>query len=229
MSMNSSLNHKVPLVLALSGIIIFCGLFVIFETFPGHKELYHLLIEQLIKVEPVPESSYASPSQSGTIIYVMGGSQADLESKTETAADLYHRGLCKKIMSLSRPGITEFDHALGRNLTNNEWFINKLVDRGVKREDIELVVLKHSFFGTLKEAKGIADIASERGYTHLILVTSLHHTMRTWLAFSAYAGGRGIVLFMYASNYHASLYELLFEYLKLVFYRYDLLATNSSS
>jgi len=131
---------------------------------------------------------------------------------------LYHRGLCKRIMSLSRPGITEYDHNLHRNLTNDEWFIDKLVGRGVKKEDIELVPVKHSFFGTLTEAKSITDTASKMGYKNLTLVTSPHHTMRTWLAFSKYAKERGIVLYLYASNYHAALYELIFEYLKLVLY-----------
>ncbi|HYA88529.1 MAG TPA: ElyC/SanA/YdcF family protein [Nitrospirota bacterium] len=227
--MNKYLLKKRPLILSISVFTILCGLFISVETVPGHKELYSLLIEHLSRVEPLLESPQRSPSQSDNVIYVMGGSQADLDSKAETAAAQYHLGLSKKILSLSRPGITEYDHTLGRDLTNDEWFVNKLVARSVKKEDIELVILQHSSFGTLTESKGIAQIASERGYTHLILVTSLHHTMRTWLAFSNYVKGRGIVLSMYASNYHASLYELLFEYCKLVLYRYDLLAMHSST
>jgi uncharacterized SAM-binding protein YcdF (DUF218 family) len=225
--MNKYHIKKVFFVLCASVFAIFCLLFINVETFPGHNELYSLLFKQLTRVKPLPKSPYISPSQTDNIIYVLGGSQAELEKKTETAAELYHHGLCKKILSLSRPGITEYDHKLGRNLTNDEWLINKLVDHGVKKEDIELVTLKHSLFGTLAEAKGISDICSKRAYKHLILVTSPYHTMRTWLAFLKYVEGRGIDLSIYASNYHATLYELLSEYFKLVLYRYYLLATHS--
>ncbi len=225
--MNKYLIKKVSFVLWASVFAIFCLLFISVETFPGHNELYSLLIKQLTRVEPLPKSPYISPSQTDNIIYLLGGSQAELERKTETAAELYHHGLCKKILSLNRPGITEYDHTLGRNLTNDEWLINKLADHGVKKEDIELVALKHSLFGTLAEAKGIADISSKRAYKHLILVTSPYHTMRTWLAFLKYVKGRRIGLFIYASNYHATLYELLSEYFKLVLYRYYLLSTHS--
>jgi hypothetical protein len=219
---------KIPLILSTSVFAIFCLLFISVETFPGHNELYDLLIKQLTIDQTLLERPSISLSQTDNILYILGGSQDDLERKAETAAELYHRGLCNKILSLSRPGITEYDHKLGRNLTSNEWFINKLADRGVKLEDIELVILKHSFFGTLTEAKGIVDLSAKRGCKHLILVTSPHHTMRTWLAFSKYAKGRGIGLSIYASNYHATLNELIFEYIKLVLYRYDLLATHSS-
>lgn len=217
--MNKYLIKKVPLVLSISVFILSCVLFIAVETFPGHREIYSLLIKQLTRVEPLPERYSISPSQSDNIVYILGGSQDDLERKIETASELYRHGLCKRILSLSRPGITEYDHILHRNLTNDEWFINKLVGRGVKKEDIELVILKQGFFGTLTEAKAVADTASQRGYKHLTLVTSPHHTMRTWLAFSKYVKERGIVLFVYASNYHATLHELIVEYFKLVFYR----------
>ena len=224
--MNKYLIKKSPLVLGISVFTLFCVLFLSVEAFPGHKELYSLLIKQLTRVELLPESSYTSSSQSVNIVYVLGGSQEDLEGKTETAAELYHNGRCKRILSLSRPGITEYDHNLHRNLTNDEWFISELVGRGVKKEDIELVTLEHGLFGTLTEAKGIPDTASRRGYKHLILVTSSYHTMRTWLTFSKYAKGRGVVLYIYASNYQAPLYEVIFEYFKLVLYKYVLLTTR---
>ncbi len=226
--MNTYLLKKRPLILGIGVFAIFCVLFIRAETFPGHKELYRLLIGELTKVEPLPEtSSISSPAQSDNVVYVLGGSQNELIRKIGTAAELYHHGLCKRILSLSRPGITEYDHHLHRNLTNDEWFIKTLANSGVKKEDIELVTLKRRFFGTLTEAKSIADTASQRGYTHLVLVTSPYHTMRTWLAFSKYVNGRGIALSIYASNYHATLSELIFEYFKLLLYRDNLLARHS--
>jgi uncharacterized SAM-binding protein YcdF (DUF218 family) len=221
---------KSPLIIGIGVFTIFCALFITVQTFPGHRELYGLLIRELTKVEPLRETTpISSPSQADNIVYILGGTQNELADKIKTAAELYHRGLCKRILSLSRPGITEFDHKLHRNLTNDEWFIKKLTQNGVKREDIELVKLKHHFFGTLTEAEGISDTASQRGYKHLILVTSPYHTRRTWLAFSKYAKVRGIALNIYASDYHATLSDLIFEYLKLLLYSNDLLAGHLSS
>jgi uncharacterized SAM-binding protein YcdF (DUF218 family) len=228
--MNKYLLKKSPLIIGVGVFAIFCTLFIGLQNFPGHKELYRLLIRDLTKVEPLPvTSSISSPSQADNIVYILGGTQNELVEKIKTAAGLYRRGLCKRIWSLSRPGITEFDHQLHRNLTNDEWFVKTLTRYGVSKEDIELVKLKQHLFGTLTEAKGISDTASQRGYKHIILVTSPYHTMRTWLAFSKYVKVRGIALNIYASNYQASLTELVLEYIKLLLYSNDLLAGNFSS
>ncbi len=184
-------------------------------------------MERLTKIEPLTENSYNSTLKSRNILYVLGGTQKSLKKKFKTAAELYNRGLCKKILILSAPGIIEYDPRLGRKLTNDEWAINKLVELGVRKEDIEPVSLEKGFFGTFTEAKGISALVLKRGYKHLILVTSPYHTMRTWVTFSKFLKDRGITLYIYASNtlyIYASndnigLHNLLLEYFKLLLYK----------
>jgi len=48
--MNKYLIKKAPLVLYICVFAIFCILFLSVATFPGHKELYSLLIRQLTRV-----------------------------------------------------------------------------------------------------------------------------------------------------------------------------------
>lgn len=216
---------KVILFLGVSAFVFFfiTWLFLINESVPGHKELKFLLMKRLIRVEPLTENSYNSTSKSTNILYVLGGSHKSLKKKFKTAADLYSRGLCEKMLLLSEPGITEYDPLLGRNLTNDEWAINKLVDLGVKKEDIEPILLKKGVFGTFTEAKGISDIALKRGYNHLILVTSSYHTMRTWVTFSKLLDGSGVTLYIYASDESVGLRHILLEYVKLKCYESILL------
>ncbi len=211
---------KVLLLSCVGAFIAFFGswLFLTVETIPGHKELKIALTERLVRIEHVPDISCKSPSNSNNVIYVLGGSQDSLKNKFETAADLYRRGLSKKILFLGRPGITQYDSLLNRNLTNNEWAINKLAALGIKKEDVEPVSLKKGFFGTFTEAKGISDIVLKRGYNRLILVTSSYHTMRVWVSFSKFSRDRDIDLYVYMSNEPVDLRDLLLEYFKLLIY-----------
>ena len=217
------------LVGLLALFLAFC-IFLSLEIVPGHKELEcYLLTKKLTKIEPLLAGSGASSSKTNAVVYVLGGPQTTLDSKFKTAAELYHQGLAKRILLLSVPGITEYDHQLRRNLTNDEWSINKLIEKGVNIEDIEPINLIKGCFGTLTEAKGISDIAYERGYKRLILVTNSFHSMRTWLSFSKFVKDRGISLFLYAAPDHTSLYRLLSEYCKLILYKNYVLTFLSSS
>src|SRR5581483_9962193 len=105
-----------------------------------------------------------------------------------------------KILFLSQSGITEYSSKIGRNFTNDEWALEKLIKLGIPSELIEPVSIEKGFFGTLSEAQGISRIAVKRGYSRLILVTAPHHTMRTWLSFSRYLKGHDIKLYIYPSD-----------------------------
>ena len=194
----------------------------------GHEELRQFLIRRLVKAEPLHAVSNIPSPKSNHVIYVLGGSQSCLKKKFKTAADLYKRGAATRIWVLSLPGITQFDPARGRNLTNDEWAIDRLVDLGVKKEDIEPVSLEEGFFGTFAEAKGISTFMNTRCYRGVILVTSPYHTMRAWLTFSRLLKNRDTVLNVYASNDHANLRNLLLEYFKLVIYENVVLPTYDS-
>ncbi|MBW1720052.1 MAG: hypothetical protein JRJ43_10940 [Deltaproteobacteria bacterium] len=106
-----------------------------------------MILDELIDINPLPSGAKVDA------IYVLGGSQTNLELKYKTASELYHKGICKRIWILSRPGITEYNVSLGRNLTNNEWSILKLTEFGVPEECIEPIKINEGFFGTFTEAQ----------------------------------------------------------------------------
>ncbi|NOZ67823.1 MAG: YdcF family protein [Deferribacteres bacterium] len=212
---------KKALLISITGVfsvVFVLWLFLTFQGVPGHREFKNALMKKLVRIEPLPDVFWKPPSNSDNVIYVLGGGQNSLRNRFETAADLYRRGLSKKILFLDRPGITQYNALLSRNLTNNEWAIKRLVALGVKKEDAEPVSLRKGFFGTFTEAKGIPDIVFKRGYKRLILVTSSYHTMRVWKSFSEFARERNIDLYIYMSSEPVDLRELLLEYFKLLVY-----------
>lgn len=220
---------KGSLISVFTASVLLCisWLFLTIEKAPGHKELKSYLLKQLTIVKPLPIAPNKSRLQSNNVIYVLGGPQDSLKAKFQTAADLCRRGQTKKILLLSESGITEYDVRLQRNLTNTEWAVQQLTSLGVDKEDLEPIRLKKAFSGTLTEAKAISDIATTRGYTHLILITSPEHTMRTQLAFSAFLKDREVNLYIYGSHDRVSLRELLLEYVKLFLYKNVLLPISA--
>ena len=207
------------ILIAFSVILLFLN----FEGFPGHKKLKISLTSRLVKVVHLPDNFNNSYPQSKNVIYVLGGGQESLKHRFKAAVSLYHQDAAGKILILSRQGITEYDPLLKRNLTNNEWAINKLIELGVEKENIEAATIEEGVFGTLSEAKSIPQIVKGRGYSNLILVSSSYHTMRVWVSFSKFAEDKELDLFIYRAEDHANLIGLLFEYFKLIFYERFLL------
>lgn len=162
------------------------------------------------------------PRQPADAMYVLGGSQSSLAQKFEKAAALYHEGLSEKVLILSRPGITEYSPTLDRNLTNDEWALLDLQKSGIPENHSEFIEMEKSFFGTFSEAKGIAAIASQRGYKNIILITSSYHTQRVALSFQHFLKNHDVSIYLQGSDEKVSLTELLLEFLKLTFYRYFL-------
>jgi len=223
--------NKIYLVSAVSILLVFFFICLLgtAETDPGHREIDRLLMQHLKKEEPLPTGFSATSDRADTVIYVMSGAEKSLERRFRIAAELYHRGLAHRILTLSKPGITAFDHQLGRNLTNDEWSFMRLSEYGIPVQDIEFINLKKGIFGTWTEAQGMCGIATQRDYKHVILVTSPYHTLRTWLSFSKIAKSQNLVIALYASDDRAALYSLLVEYVKLILYRNCVLTRTSSN
>ena len=173
---------------------------------------------KLILEKPLPARIFEKELKIKPLIYVLGGNQDSLVNRFRKAASLYHKGFSKKILILSRPGITEFSPELGRNLTNNEWAIRELERLNVRKEDIEPVSVQKKEFGTLSEAKDLSDIVRKKGCNRLILVTSDYHTRRVLHTFLKYGSDNSFELYIYGSEDEKNIRVLFSEYMKLFMY-----------
>ena len=183
-----------------------------------YDKLLDSIAEKLILEKPLPEGIYEHNFKISPLIYVLGGNQDSMVKRFQKAASLYHKGFSKKILILSRPGITEFSPELGRNLTNNEWAIRELEKLHVRKEDIEPVSVEKKAFGTLSEAKDLSGIVRKRGCNRLILVTSDYHTRRVLHTFMKYGSDNSFELYVYGSNDEKNIRYLFSEYMKLFIY-----------
>jgi uncharacterized SAM-binding protein YcdF (DUF218 family) len=193
-------------------------LFGLWFTTPPSNDLRgkiaDLIRAELIRVNP------QLPINKVDAAYVLGGSQASLELKFKTASELYHKGISKHIMILSRTGKTEYSPLLRRNLTNNEWALLKLQQLGIPKENLELISVKEGFFGTLSEARAISSLIKERDYEKMVFISSPEHTRRVNISFQKFLDDHNLALFMQGSDESVSLVELLIELLKLKIYEY---------
>ncbi len=179
--------------------------------------LKHLLSDELIRIDQ------PAPGTKVDALYVLGGGQTSLEYRYKTAADLFHKGISKKIWILSKPGKTEYSRSLGRNLTNDEWSILKLKEFGVPKEHIEPIKIKEGFFGTFAEAKGISSLIKNRGHKSLMLVSSPYHTHRLKISFNNFLKNQNTSLLIQGSEGKAFLRDLIVEFFKLKVYQYFLI------
>ncbi len=220
-TIDSKINHRIfskPVFFILFRALLAFTLSFIWlnSNSAGHvrADLKHLLLDELIRINPPASRAKVDA------IYVLGGSQRSLELKYKTAADLFHEGVCKRILILSRPGKTEYSKSLRRNLTNDEWSLLKLKEFGVPAEDIEAIKIKEGFFGTFAEAKGISSLIKNRGYKSLLLVSSPYHTRRLKISFGNFLKNQNTSLLIQGSEAKAFLRDLIVEFFKLKIYQY---------
>jgi uncharacterized SAM-binding protein YcdF (DUF218 family) len=185
-----------------------------------YHKIFNSISEKLIVEKSLPESMSLKGSMIKPLIYVLGGNQDSLVNRFRKAANLYHKGFSKKILILSRPGITEFSPELGRNLTNDEWAIRELERLNVRKEDIEPVSVQKRGFGTMSEAKELSAFVRKKGCNRLILVTSDYHTRRVLHTFLKYGSDNSFELYIYGSEDEKNIRGLLSEYMKLFIYKH---------
>jgi len=187
----------------------------------GNSSTFRANIEHLLKNELISPDSTPSATNVDAI-YLLGGSQRSLELKFKTAATLFHEGICKRILILSRRGKTEFSSLLGRNFTNDEWAILKLEELGVPKKNIEAIPIKKGFFGTFSEAKGISSLIKNRTYKRIILISSPDHTHRVKVSFEKFLKDHNVAFYVQGSGESVSLRQLIVEFMKLKIYGYFL-------
>ena len=179
--------------------------------------LNHFLLNELIRFIPPP------PNAKVDVIYIMGGAQRSLEYKYKIAADLFHKGTCNRIWILSRPGKTEYNPSVGKNLTNDEWSLLKFNEFGVQKEYVEPIKMKEGFFGTFSEAKGISSLMEGKSYKSILLISVPYHTRRTIVSFRNFLNNHNIALYIQGSGENVFLRDLIVEFLKLKIYQYFLM------
>ena len=180
-------------------------------------DLKQSILNELIYINP------PAPGAKVDAIYVLGGSQRSLEFKYKTAADLFHKGICKRIWILSRPGKTEYSRSLRRNLTNDEWSVLKLKEFGVPEENVEPIKIDEGFFGTYSEAKGISSQLKIRGYKDILLISSREHTYRAKISFENFLKEQIVSIYTQASEERVLLRTAILEFNKLKIYQYFLI------
>ena len=153
-----------------------------------------------------------------TLIYILGGNQDSLLPRFTRASGLYRRGVAGKIHVLSRPGITEFNPELRRNLTNDEWSAVELEKLGIARKDVVPVRVEPFVFGTLAEARRVSGLMRETGCRRLVLVSSFYHTRRSFDSFRAFLSGDPVDIYIYGAVVPAGFFDLAVENFKLLVY-----------
>jgi uncharacterized SAM-binding protein YcdF (DUF218 family) len=138
-------------------------------------------------------------------VYILGGNQESLKAKYKKAASIYIKGWCKEIIILSRPGITEYNISIRRNLTNDEWSRLILEGLGVSGKDVRTMVMEPGFFGTYTESKNVSKMIEENGWKSLLLITSPHHTKRVKKCFAHFIDGTAADFYVAAPEYKVSL------------------------
>lgn len=185
-----------------------------------------VLLPSLVYERGLPTEPSIPGHGDPTLIYVLGGSQASLERRIPLAATLYQRVSGSRVIFIHVQGITGYSPALGRNYTHDEWVTHEMILAKVRASDIEWIAMPSGYFGTLREARWIADLVRKRHFRRLILVTSAYHTRRAWLTFSRFLDGQGEI-YIYGSDEKIRLHHLVAEYIKVLFYRYLLIPVST--
>ena len=181
------------------------------------SDLKRAMLKELVSVNP------PGPGDKVDVIYMLGGNQTSLKYKFETSAVFFHKGISKRIWSLSRPGITEYSTSLKRNWTNDEWSIVKLMKLGIPEQNVTHIKIKEGFFGTFSEAKGISALIKEKKYKSVLLIAQSYHTHRVKNSFDGYLKGKNISVYVQGSGEKIFLRDLIIEFFKLKVYQHFLI------
>lgn len=130
----------------------------------------------LVRVDPLDT---AAPADA---IYILGGSRAD---RWLEAVELYHAGAARHIV-LSRGGTEPAEQLLAaRGVTiPNDGDIGRgvmIASLGIPANAVD--VLPEPVDNTAHEADAMRDLARQRGWTHVIIITSTSATRRAGYAF----------------------------------------------
>lgn len=161
---------------------------------------------------------HSMPIKGKRLIYVMGGNGDDLEIRFRKAAKLFHSGIGQEVMIFIQPGITAFDQALGRNLTNKEWASRQFGHLDMQGDDVIFADFEEGFLGTFTECRNLLEYVRQHGHAHVHIVTSTYHTQRTWLTFFTLSQDEPIFFCVHDAGDTENIRYLIKEYGKLLLY-----------
>ena len=119
------------------------------------------------------------PSAKADVIVVLSGA-VTFHERVEKAAELYHRGVSKKIILTNDFQKTGWNAEQQRNIPYYELAESRLIELDVTKSDIE--VLPEYVGGTVYEARLVKTVAEERNYESVLIVTSAYHSRRAlWI------------------------------------------------
>ena len=179
----------------------------------------YLESELIIPNHAHDSGDFLNSDNDNAFIYVLGGTHASLKLKFKVAADLYEKDRAETVMILNSTRLTEFDKELNRNLTDNEWSVKQLTSLGVETEHIEFIDIEPGFFGTLSEARTLANLSEIKETQNLYLVCSSYHSKRVLVTFSALLDEKDIIITIHKADEWMRITDLFFEYGKLIMYK----------
>ena len=152
---------------------------VIFAGFIGIAVWLEAMGQYLV----VPERL---PPRADAIVVLGGGSAA--ATREARAAELFTRGIAPIVVTTGGPVAGDVGLA-----TYADWSIDRLERRGVPRSAVIATNIGDS---TFTDALGARQLAIERGWRTLVLVTDVWHTRRTSLVFERAFEKQSISLFV---------------------------------
>jgi uncharacterized SAM-binding protein YcdF (DUF218 family) len=153
-------------------------------------------------------SSVELPNYEADILYILGGSVKSMSYHIKTASVLYKTGNTKKIVYFNT-----------KNNKRNKKTEKMLQNAGVLKSDIEPLTVKNGVFGTMSEARAIADYMRRNSYKSVILVSSPCHTRRVKFSFNKFLKPVGINIYIKGSEDKFAAREMILELIKLKIYQ----------
>ncbi len=129
------------------------------------------------------------PLKRADAILVLAGSTAYGE-RALRAAEIYKQGTAPRVLLTDDGEASGWSRAEQRNPLFVELARKNLIEQGVPAENIEILEPRTS--GTIYEAQLLRQIAREKNYKSILLVTSAYHTRRALRTFEKIFGEDGI-------------------------------------
>lgn len=146
-------------------------IFMVLLLFLGWIFLAWWMAERLVVEKPLEKADG---------IMILSGSGTYVE-RTQRATELYKKGVSSKILLTNDGGFSGWSQSEQRNIPFSELAKRELIEQGVPSDSIEM--LPGQVEGTIYEAKIFCEVAKERQYKSVVLVTSAYHSRRALWTF----------------------------------------------